>query len=44
VVVGSPGGIDLDPAMGEPVLAQPAMASDVSPIAPMSAMNAETDL
>jgi amino acid transporter len=43
-VVGSPGGIDLDPAMGEPVLAQPAMASDVSPISPISAMTTETDL
>jgi amino acid transporter len=44
VVVGSPGGIDIDPAMGEPVLAQPMMAADTGALSPLSTMTNETKL
>jgi amino acid transporter len=44
VVVGSPGGIDIDPAMGEPVLAQPMMAADAGSLSTMSTMGNETTL
>ena len=49
VVQGSPGGVDLDPAMGEPVLAPQSlvtesMASDTGPISPLSTMRSEIDL